>query len=85
MWRLASDYLRLLGPELVGRMGYSFAELERTLAERRPGLSRLATLPLRTLLAPPPPGLPRRILRRLARRVLLQFPRDRSASLSQAR
>lgn len=36
MWKLANDYMRLLGRETVERMGYSYNELEAVLKKSRP-------------------------------------------------
>jgi Sulfotransferase family len=47
VWRILSDYLELLGPELIGRMEYRHEELRSILDARRPSRLRLATtLPL---------------------------------------
>ena len=47
VWKLTSDYLELLGPETLTRMGYRYEELRSTLDEHRPNRARLAlTLPL---------------------------------------
>jgi hypothetical protein len=47
VWRLLSDYLEFLGPELLARMGYRHQELRSILEEHRPNRARLAaTLPL---------------------------------------
>ncbi|MFC1452301.1 sulfotransferase [Verrucomicrobiota bacterium] len=52
VWRLASDYLAYLGKDTMGRLGYDFAETERTLAARRPGpAARLFSIPLSFRLA----------------------------------
>ncbi len=40
-WRLARDYLMLLGQDRLTRMGYSFDELHQILQERQPAKSRL--------------------------------------------
>jgi hypothetical protein len=54
VWRLASDYLRLLGPETVQRMGYSFEDMRRVLEASRPCRFRLwLTVPLAWLLDSP--------------------------------
>ena len=53
-WRLAFDYLRLLGDDTVERMGYSCDRLRGVLEEHRPGWIRLqATFPLERLLRKP--------------------------------
>jgi hypothetical protein len=53
-WRLTRDYLRWLGPETVGALGYSYAELEAVVEQRRPGGYRfLPTLSLACCLGEP--------------------------------
>jgi hypothetical protein len=47
VWRLLSDYLEFLGPELLAKMGYCHEELRSLLDRHRPNRTRLvATLPL---------------------------------------
>jgi hypothetical protein len=47
IWRLASDYLQLLGRETIERMGYSYEQLQQSLeATRPPMLRRWFTYPL---------------------------------------
>ena len=41
MWRLVRDYLEWLGPETIQRLGYSYGELQQTVASRRPARTRL--------------------------------------------
>lgn len=41
IWRLAHDYLQLLGPETVEAMGYSAEALHKALMERRPNRALL--------------------------------------------
>lgn len=41
VWRLADDYLRLLGRETIERMGYCYEELEEILRTRKPDRRRL--------------------------------------------
>jgi hypothetical protein len=41
VWRLAHEYLERLGPELVGRLGYSYDDLAREVASHRPSRLRL--------------------------------------------
>jgi len=41
VWRLTRDYLRLLGPELVEQMGYSYENLQQVLEVQRPRRRRL--------------------------------------------
>ncbi len=54
MWRFANDYLRMLGPEIVNRMGYAYEELLHMLEMRRPQRIRLwTTLPLNRVLDKP--------------------------------
>ncbi|MGB7925631.1 MAG: sulfotransferase [Pyrinomonadaceae bacterium] len=54
VWRLTHDYLRLLGRELVGQMGYDYDELEQTVEKERPNRARLwPTLPLAWFLKEP--------------------------------
>jgi hypothetical protein len=54
VWRLTHDYLRLLGREIVGQMGYDYEELAETVERQRPGRARLwPTLPLAWFLKEP--------------------------------
>ena len=54
VWRLASDYLRLLGRETVEQMGYSYEQLWEILREHRPRRIRLwVTFPMSWLLRKP--------------------------------
>ncbi len=47
VWRLASEYLQALGPEVISRMGYSHEELCSVLISKHPARIRLIfTLPL---------------------------------------
>ncbi len=41
VWRLANDYLQLLGEEIVDQMGYSYKELKEMLEAHRPHQIRL--------------------------------------------
>jgi hypothetical protein len=50
-WRAAQDYLELLGPDLISRMGYDSGELVQILAESKPRSLR-ATTSLHNLLTP---------------------------------
>ena len=53
-WRLARDYLRLLGRETVAQMGYSYEQLWNILGEHRPSRIRLwFTVPMAWLLRKP--------------------------------
>lgn len=36
VWRVANDYLQLLGQEIVSQMGYSYEELQQLIDEHRP-------------------------------------------------
>ena len=47
VWRILSDYLESLGPELIGQMEYSHQELRSILDAHRPSrLGRATTIPL---------------------------------------
>lgn len=51
VWRMAGDYLDYLGEDLLGRMGYHYADLRRLLDKHRPGrLGLLRTSPLLRLI-----------------------------------
>jgi len=50
VWRLAKDYLGALGPTLIHRLGYSYADLERSLGANQPGRTKF-TVSLSWLLA----------------------------------
>jgi len=51
-WRLVSDYLEMLGPDTIGRMGYSYPELRQTVESCRPvSLALRSTWSLKNLLA----------------------------------
>ena len=56
MWRWTSDYLDHLGPDILGRMGYPYAELRAVLDARRPSRLRLScqTVSLEVLLGARP-------------------------------
>lgn len=55
VWRLASDYLHVLGRETVEQMGYSWVALEETLETRRAGrFSRWFTFSMAWLMKKPP-------------------------------
>lgn len=55
VWRLAYDYLRLLGRETVEQMGYPYERLRQVLEEQRPHRFRLIfTFSLAWLLRKPP-------------------------------
>jgi hypothetical protein len=54
VWRLANDYLQLLGQETIEQMGYSYEELRQVLEAYRPHWIRLwLTFPLDRLLRKP--------------------------------
>jgi len=54
VWRLAHEYLRALGPELIIRMGYSYEDLASILSLNRPPWIRLLfTLPMGFFLRQP--------------------------------
>ena len=53
-WRLADEYLQWLGPETISRMGYSYNELQQTVARHQPHCLRLwSTFSLSRLLDTP--------------------------------
>ena len=52
VWRLANDYLKLLGEECLEKMGYRFKDLQATLESRRPRrMQSYSTFPLSWLLS----------------------------------
>jgi hypothetical protein len=54
VWRLARDYLQVLGPATIRRLGYIYGEMRQALADRRPGpLARWRTLSLAWLMQKP--------------------------------
>jgi len=54
VWRLANDYLKMLGKEIIERMGYSYEELQQVLESHRPHQIRMwFTFPLIWLLEKP--------------------------------
>lgn len=54
VWRLANDYLRLLGPNTIDQMGYSYSELEQLVEGYRPAWRRSRlTIPLSWLIGNP--------------------------------
>lgn len=54
VWRLVNDYLRLLGPNTINQMGYSYSELEQLVETYRPAWRhRRLTIPLSWLIGNP--------------------------------
>lgn len=54
VWRVANDYLQLLGQDTISRMGYSYEELQQIIDVNRPHWFKLwHTLPLTWLLRKP--------------------------------
>lgn len=74
IWRLAHDYLHLLGGETCQKLGYSYQELEDILESRRPSkFALLGTWSLKYLLSKPLErrGVLPRLIRAIKRRGML--------------